>query len=187
MINHDSTARSQKRRRVSQQHGKTVACQGVYRGNFGSALKFAAKTMINTAHWLFRIAKELDFSLASFEASALAKSHDFFLPHYRMIMKRANNAKDGFNFYSVECTCSTVAMGRSNKIQECKACSRNEHKLTVHVRKLNEPIVERPGRSLPIECITNNPTKARLEIEALRKENKELRKQNAKKSIQIKS
>ena len=97
-----------------------------------------------------------------------------------MITKRANNAKDGFNFYSVECTCSAVAMGRSRKIQKCKACSKNKHKLIVHVRKRDEPIVERPGRRSPIESIANHPAKAILEIEAVRKENKELRKQNTK-------
>ena len=77
-IDHAPNERKQKRNRVSQQPGDTVACEGVYTGNFGAALNFAGKTMLNTAHWLLRIAKEPDVGITNFSASALAKTHDFF-------------------------------------------------------------------------------------------------------------
>ena len=60
------------------------------------------------------------------------------------------------------------------------AQKRDARKLSEHVRDLYQPNIERPGRTSPIESISNNPAKARVEIEALRKENKELRKQNTK-------
>ena len=43
-----------------------------------------------------------------------------------------------------------------------------------------QPNVKWPGRCSPIECIVNNPEKARLEIEGLQKEYSELCKQRAK-------
>ena len=73
-----------------------VDCKRVYECNFGQALNFAGKVMLDTGYQLIKMVTEPDAGLASFAASTLAKSCGLFLPHYGMILKIAENAKDGF-------------------------------------------------------------------------------------------
>ena len=151
-------------------------CDGVYDGCFGSALNFAGRFMLNTGHKLIKMAMEPDAGIASFAKSTLAKSRSLFLPYYGMKMERTEDAKDGYRFFSEDCTCSA----KEGRYPICATCSKSKDNLKHYVSRSYQPNVKQPGRSSPIECIVNNPTKARLEIESLRKANRELRKQRAK-------
>ena len=127
-------------------------CNGVYNGNFGPALNLAGKMMLRTGQQLIKMAMEPDLGIASFAALSLAKSHGMFLPYYGMAMKRSENAKDGFTFFSNECTC----VAKPGRYQNCPACSTNKRKLKNYVNDLYTPNVKRPGHTLPIESTCRN-------------------------------
>jgi hypothetical protein len=75
-----------------------LECPGVYVGNFGKTLIFAAETLQNTARKFTDWARKLDFGLADFMKSILSTTRDICLPFNGMIMGRASNPQDGFTF-----------------------------------------------------------------------------------------
>ena len=68
-----TTARRQKIQCVSQHSGDIVDCKGVHKGNFGHALNFTGKVMLNTGHKLIKIVMEPDAGLVNTATSTLAK------------------------------------------------------------------------------------------------------------------
>jgi len=153
-----------------QQQLAIVPCRGVYNGSFGAALSFAARTMLNTAHKLLQWAAQPDAGIQSFTNSSLATSRQMFLPYRVMTMERASTAQDGFVFYREGCKGDC-----SNGARRCDICSNAKRNSQKCVTRSHTPHAGRADPRTSIENIANDPIKAKIEIEALRAENKRLR------------
>ena len=135
--------------------------------------------MINTGRHLLKWASESDGGAKSFAESALAKSRDFLLPFYNMVVRRAFSVARGFVAYHKDCSTSAAQEGGT-----CPQCGdrnnrrQNKKYIKESLQTDQEPV--RPHCKTPIIHIANDPVKARKEIEELRKEKRKLQKDLAK-------
>ena len=148
-------------------------CRGVYDGNFSPALSFAGQALLNTGCQLLQWARQPDAGMRSFASSILAQSSQICLPYYGLTIERATATQDGFVFRYTDC--GGDCRGGNSRNPRCDTCGfahRNSMKM---VKKAHIPNAIRAGSRSRIDYIANDPMKARIEIEALRKENSRLR------------
>lgn len=174
----DENERPSTRQRTNQpsHQQEEVACRGVYDGNFGPALSFAGRTMINTGRKLVEMASGQKAGLELFAKHYLAKTRDFFEPYRGMIMERAASPEDGFVFRREGCTGTC-----SERSSRCDVCAPAQANSKRYISRSYDSNPVRPHSKTKIEVIAGSPRKARIEIESLREENKRLKRENAKK------
>ena len=151
-------------------------CKGSYHGNLGKALSFAGRAFLNTGQKLLQMAAEPDAGLQSFSSSVLAASKHLCFPYKGMTVERASTPQDGFVFHNENC--NGIGSGRS---QRCGLCQVSQKVGKKNATRAHEPRSERPHANTKISTIVTDPTKAKIEIENLRRENIALRKENVRK------
>lgn len=130
-----------------------LECQGVYVGNFGKTLIFAAQTLRNTANKFTDWARQPDFGLADFLKSILSTTRDICLPFNGIIMGRASNPQDGFTFRTE--SCNGDCQGSAN--QRCSVCAAQRRKKAKHIKNVQiSTNSERPGLRATIAKISAN-------------------------------
>ena len=128
--------------------------------------------MVKIGQELIIWSRESDLGLKSFADSALAKSNNLLLPYYDMVARRAKEAANGFVFSSVDCAMNKVMVGNNREEPPCGACTKSKQRGRLYINRVYEPHVERAHLKTNSEHIANDPTKANIEIVALRRENK---------------
>ena len=158
-----------------------IPCEGLYGGCFGAALSFAGQSMLNTGQKLIKWAREGDAGLRSFSSSVLASSSELLLPYYGLTLRRAKNLAHGFAFFSKNCVLRRMCSGKRSEAPRCDQCAKAQRIAGTNIRKAHQPIVVRAHRFTNVEHIGNDPAKAKLEIIALRKENRSMKRKLARK------
>jgi hypothetical protein len=153
-----------------------LECPGVYVGNFGKTLIFAAETLQNTARKFTDWARKLDFGLADFMKSILSTTRDICLPFNGMIMGRASNPQDGFTFRAE--SCNGDCQGSAN--QRCSVCVAQRRNKAKQINKVQiSASSERPGLRATIANISANPDLSAIEIRECRMKIRKLEREAA--------
>ena len=150
-------------------------CRGVYDGNFGPALSFSGQALLNTGCQLLEWARQPDAGVRSFALSILAQSSQICLPYHGLTIERATATRYGFFFRRTNCGGDCRGGNSRDPCCDCDACGVDHRNSKKMVEKTHIPNAIQAGDRSRIDYIANDPMRARIEIQALRKENSRLR------------
>ena len=118
-------------------------------------------------------ARQPDAGVRIFASSFLAQSSQICLPYYGLMIKRATATRDGFVFRYDDCVGDY--RGGNSRNPRCDACGVAHRNSVKMAKKAHIPSAIRAGSRSRIDYIAYDPMRARIEIQALRKENSRLR------------
>ena len=151
----------------------------MFGGNSGAALYGAGRALVENGSKLIEWLKEEDGGASSFSSSDFTKSTLMLQPFNGMNVGRAEDPKDGFIFSCVECK-KTKSMTKSSRSTRCNACQSKRKSANYMVKRLYNPTEERPHPKTNLRYVVLDTSVAKVKIEVLRDENRELRRRMVK-------
>ena len=119
--------------------------------------------MLHTGRKLVSWARDSDVGIKNFASSALATSTELIMPYYGMLVRRAEQPKNGFQFISEGCTGHELS-GNNSEATLCNACASARKSSLKYISDKYDPIIQRAHPYCPIAHIARDEAKSRIEI-----------------------